>query len=326
MNNQKINIGILGCANIAKQSMIPAINNLKEYFILIGIAGRNHDKVDECAKENNTRAFYSYDQLIGHEELDAVYIPLPNALHAEWIEKALKQGLHVLVEKSMACSFDEVNQLNHQAEKSNLVLIENFQFRFHPQLQIIKNLLSNDAIGDLRCLRSSFGFPPFPDINNIRYNKELGGGALFDAGAYPVKISQIFLGHDIQVKAASLKVDNNIGVDIWGGGFLQQKESPLFAEIAFGFDQYYQCNVELWGSKGKISASRIFTSPKDFRPEIILENSNGKEIIKVDEACHFTNMLMHFYILITTKKQVKDEYIQNVNQARLLEEFLNLAQ
>jgi dTDP-3,4-didehydro-2,6-dideoxy-alpha-D-glucose 3-reductase len=321
MGETIISIGVLGCSNIALRSIIPAINELEDKFILTSIASRSKENAVKYAKELKITPYYSYKDLIEKADINAVYIPLPNSLHAEWIEKALKKRLHVLVEKSLACSLAEVKKLNRLAQKSNLALIENFQFRFHPQIKIIQDLLKNSAIGELRCIRSSFGFPPFKNKDNIRYKKELGGGALLDAGAYPIKISQIFMGKDIHIKASSLMIDKNIGVDIWGGAFIKQKNGPTFSEISFGFDNFYQCNIELWGNKGKISTNRIFTSPVGYNPKILLENNQGSKIIEVEESNHFVNMLVYFYKNIFTQELREEEYDQNFNQARLIEEF-----
>jgi dTDP-3,4-didehydro-2,6-dideoxy-alpha-D-glucose 3-reductase len=315
-----INIGVLGFATVAKRSIIPAIIDLKEHFTLKGVASRTEDAAKACAVQFNTEPYVGYDVLLNSGQLDAVYIPLPNAMHAEWIEKALHRNIHVLVEKSLACSYEEVRHLNQMAEGKQLVLVENFQFRFHRQLSKIKELANDGTIGELRCVRSSFGFPPFSDTENIRYKQELGGGALLDAGAYPVKIAQMFLGNQIEVKASSLSVDPSCNVDIWGGAYLQQRHGPLFAELAFGFDHYYQCNLELWGSKGKLTANRIFTSPPGFSPEILLETADGREVIIVETDNHFQNMLMHVYRLITTGNDLEEEYEQNIVQARLLKE------
>jgi len=321
MKEKKINIGVLGCADIALRSVLPAIIGLPDLFDLKGIASRDKNKADNCAQKFQTNPFYSYDNLIENENIDAIYIPLPNALHAVYIEKALNRGIHILVEKSLGCSLNEVQVLNRLAKKNNCVLIENFQFRFHPQMKVIIDLLQIGTIGELRSMRSSFGFPPFANKDNIRYNKSLGGGALLDAGAYPIKISQIFLGYDLEVKGASLKMDDKSEVDIWGGGFLKQKEGQLFSEIAFGFDHFYQCNLELWGSKGKLTTNRIFTAPANHEVEIILENNKGKEIIKVLAANHFKNMLNYFGKAIRSGRVHESEYFQNINQARLIEEF-----
>ena len=316
-----INIGILGCANIAQKYIIPSLLDLHDYFSIMGVASRSEAKANQFSNEFKIDTFTGYETLIENEQLDAVYIPLPNSLHAEWIEKAFEKGLHILVEKSLATSYDDVQRLNRMAAEKNLVLVENFQFRFHRQLSIIKNLLNEGEIGELRSVRSSFGFPPFYDKDNIRYKKELGGGALLDAGAYPMKISQIFLGNDLEVVASNLWFDDTKGVDIWGGAYIKQKKGNLFSEIAFGFDNYYQCNLELWGSKGKITANRIFTSTPGYQPEIILDTKDGKENITVEPDNHFINMLLHFHQLIQKRENLEDEYVQNINQGRLIQEL-----
>ena len=324
--NRKINIGVLGCADIAERSVIPAIIELEDQFNLVGVASRSEEKAKIFAQKFNTTPYSTYSEMIENGCLDAVYIPLPNSLHFEWVKTSLNKGLHVLVEKSLASSFEEVSELVEIARSKNLALVENFQFRFHSQLQTIKNLLEEKIIGDLRCVRSSFGFPPFSSPENIRYQRQLKGGALYDAGAYPLKISQIFLGNNISVLASTLNYDKAIGVDIWGGAFIKQNDGSLFSEIAFGFDHYYQCNIELWGSKGKLVANRIFTAPMNYHPELIIENENGKQILQLPCDHHFKNMLVHFFRLINEGDGLEAEYDQNCLQAKLLNEVISQSQ
>jgi len=318
---RKLNIGVLSCANIAKKFILPTLDEMKE-FNLLGIASRTKEKADAFAKEFNTKAFYSYESLLEEKALDAVYIPLPNSMHYTWVKKSLEKGLHVLVEKSMACNVEEVEELNVIAKEKNLVLIENFQFRFHAQLQYIKELVNNGEIGELRNIRASFGFPPFPDGDkNIRYKKELGGGALLDAAAYPLKISQLFLGDNLFIDSATLVTPKDKEVDIWGCATLKQREGNLSSQIAFGFDHYYQNSIELWGSKGKISANRIFTAAPNFEPSIEVETNEKRECINLEADHHFKNMLTYFYKSIIDKSSCDDEYKYNINQARLLHEL-----
>ena len=317
------NIGVIGCANIAARHIIPSILELSELFNLIGVASRNKDKARCYAEKFDILPYTGYEALIEDRTIDAVYIPLPNSLHAEWIEKALSHNLHILVEKSLACNVQDVERLNKIAQDKGLALVENFQFRFHNQLAFIQKLVEEGTIGELRCMRSSFGFPPFPDKKNIRYKKNLAGGALLDVGAYPVKISQIFLGYDLKVAAASLHVDKKLDVDIWGGAYLKQQHGDLFSEIAFGFDNSYQCNLELWGNKGTISTERIFTAPQDYTPDIIVDTESNRKVISLESDHHFQNMLNHFHSLIVTKVGLEQEYRQNIHQARLLEELRN---
>lgn len=322
--SKQIKIGVVGCADIAQKALLPTLKTLKE-FTVAGVASRTAAKADSFAKQFDTKAYYSYDELLNPTLVDAVYIPLPNSLHYSWVKTALVRGIHVLAEKSLACSLKEVKELNDLAKEQKLALVENFQFRFHKQLKVIKELLSEGKIGNLRCVRSSFGFPPFEDKENIRYQPNLGGGALLDAGAYPIKIAQEFLGENIKVNAAKLSFDHNKKIDIWGGGFIAQNTEDLFAEIAFGFDNFYQCNLELWGSKGKIYTNRIFTAPPGYKAEILVETGTSKETLIIEPDNHFHNMLLYFHQLIVKPELALLEYQQNITQARLIEEFGLLA-
>jgi NDP-hexose-3-ketoreductase len=314
-----VKIGVLGCADIAQRFILPALNQ-SNLFKLVGVSSRSKSKADFFSKAFNTKPFYSYESLI-EEDLDAIYIPLPNSMHYEWIKRALDKDLNVLVEKSMTCNLEESKELNQLAKNKNLILLENFQFRFHSQLKFIQNQINEDRIGEIKLLRSSFGFPPFKDKNNIRYQKALGGGALLDAGAYTIKIAQIFLGQDLYVDSANLIKPNNQEVDISGSGFMKQINGNITAQIAFGFDHFYQNTLEIWGSKGKLTANRIFTAGPGVKAKIILENQETVENIKAFEDNHFLNMLDYFSDLINTGNVNCDEYIWNVNQARLIQEF-----
>ena len=158
-----IRLGIIGCAEIAKKSIIPALKNLEDKFQIVGIGSRSKKKSLIFQSEFGIKPYDSYQSLIDDGNLDAVYIPLPNSLHYEWIKKALNNNIHVLVEKSMCCTYQEVKIVNEIARRNDLVLMENFQFRFHNQMTVIKKIVDNREIGDLRCIRSSFGFPPFND-------------------------------------------------------------------------------------------------------------------------------------------------------------------
>jgi predicted dehydrogenase len=318
-----LKIGILGFANIAKKAIIPAVIE-SSYFELYGIATSNEEKKRYIVSQYSCKAYDSYKNLIEDSLIDAVYIPLPNALHFEWAKKAIKQKKHLLVEKSLACNYKEVIELNELAKKENLAIIENFQFRKHSQLQRIKSIIKNKEIGEIRSIRSSFGFPPFPDKNNIRYIKSLGGGALLDAGAYPIKVAQELLGHELKVTSALLNYEDT-EVDIWGAGMVQDVNSSKFVQFSFGFDHHYQCSLEVWGSKAKLFTNRIFTAPPGYKPVLTIENKEGKNTVTIPAENHFMNMLEYFYKCTIDENLRIEEYKANNNQARLLEEFYNIA-
>lgn len=327
MISNKIHIGVIGSAGIAERSVIPAIQSLPEYFRIKGVASRSSEKAQKTGKKFGIQGVETYEELLAMDDLDAVYIPLPTGLHAEWIRKALWKGLHVLSEKSMVRSVQEAEELTHLAKTRDLVLMENFQFRFHRQMAIIQNMIKKGEMGTIRSIRVSFGFPPFSDQKNIRYSRELGGGALLDAGVYPIKVSQILMGDDIDVVAATLETDEELGVDLAGSGLISDRKSKLTSHIAFGFDHFYQCGIDLWGSKGRLYTNRLFTAGKNIHPVLHLETAEKKRDIIVEKDDHFKNMLIHFHGLITngSRDQIDLEYNQNVRQAKLIGQFRKLS-
>ena len=313
-----LRIGILGTADIAQRMLIPAIRSLPQRFSLVGIATRKLD-IDDRKKIVATELVEGYESLLD-TGLDAIYIPLPNALHYRWIKKSLEQNIHVLVEKSMACSYQEVLELNNLAKSKNLILIENFQFQFHSQWLFIKNFVNEGGIGTVRSVQSSFGFPPFKQKNNIRYSRALGGGALLDAGAYPIKIAQLLLGAELAVKGSNITHSTELEVDIAGSAFLVCEQTDISVFLSWGFDNFYQNKIIVWGSEGILTASRIFTAGPGIKARVKIETNDGTDT-KIFEDNHFINMLNNFHSLIDSGSNSNLDYDANINQAKLLEEI-----
>ncbi len=292
MKTRKIKIGVMGCANIALRSVIPAIKAMPE-FELIAVSSRNINKARHFSDIFDCEGVEGYDNLLENVNIDAIYLPLPTGIHEEWVIKSLNAGKHLLVEKSVAEDLKSAERMINLANRSNLLLMENLMFQYHSQHSFVKDLINQDMIGDIRLFRSSFGFPPL-DSGNIRYIKELGGGALLDAGCYPLKASQMFLDESLSVKASHLFIDKVKGVNVYGSAYLSNSKGSI-AEIAFGFDNFYQCNYVIWGSKGKISVERAFTPTPDMKPKIILEKDGNKEEYFMDKDNHFINSLKEFH-------------------------------
>lgn len=317
--SDKIKIGILGNADIARRMVIPALIET-DLFELAGIASQSCSSQILINDYPKIPHFTNYDSLV-ESGLDAIYIPLPNSLHYKWIKESLENGIHVLAEKPMSCTLHQAREINHLARANKLVLLENFQFRFHSQLTFIKQKIDEGVIGEIRNVRAAFGVPPFSNKENIRYNKKLGGGALLDIGVYPLRVSQIFLGSKIYVDSAVLSKTDGYEVDIWGSAFLKQSDGRVTSQIAFGFDHFYQNSLELWGSLGQISADRIFTAGPGVQPRINIRANNISENLTLAQDNHFVNMLRHFFLLIQNLEGREIEYEQNVNQARLVDEL-----
>ena len=313
---KKLRVGILGCANIATRSLIPSFA-AHPRFVVDAIASRDPAKSGSVASQYGCRAM-DYETLVTDPDIDLVYVPLPTGLHVEWVAKCLHAGKHVLCEKSLAGTLQEVEALVAIARQKGLLLVENFQFRFHSQHKAIQAILASGELGEIRCFRSSFGFPPFQDPNNIRYSKALGGGALLDAGAYTLKSISVVLGEGYRVKAATRWQPADSEVDLGGGVYLEN-DAGVTVEVAFGFDHFYQCNYEIWGSRGHLIAKRAFTAPPGFAPEVVLHTAAGVEPMKLLPDDHFANMLTHCAISVETQS-FEAEYRDCLTQSDLIQQ------
>jgi len=322
MKNKKLNIGIIGCADIAKRHVIPAIIK-SPYFNLHSVGTENLKKHISFFNSNRIKYVEGYAQIINNSLIDIVYIPLPNKLHYKWAKRTLLSNKHVIVEKPLATNLKNVQDLNDIAEKNNLALLENFQFRFHSQTQFLLDSIQNKIIGELKFIRSDFCFPFPKNHTNIRYNKALDGGAFFDTGVYPLKISQLFLGSNISISHVKFFYDKKYEVDIAGMATLEKESSNIFSQISFGFGRFYQNSIELYGSKGKMISKRIFTSPPGKEAKIFMETDKGLEIKIIKQQNHFINMLYYFNLMLKDKVLRKKEYKNNFNQSRLIND-LNL--
>jgi len=317
-----IRIGVMGCASIAQRSVLPAIQSLPE-FNLVGVTSRTPEKGAEFALQFGCEYIGGYQDLIERPDITAIYMPLPTGLHAEWAAKALTAGKHLLIEKSLALTLAEAEDLVQLARRQRLVMMENYMFEYHAQQAAVRTLMQ-DMLGEIRLFRATFCFPPLP-ANNFRYNKTLGGGALLDAGGYPLKACQMFMGHELQVLSSCLN-SNEDGVDIWGGAMLKTTAGPhrIPLQIAFGFDQYYQCGIEVLGQRGRLTTNRTFTAGMNFVPSAFIETSEGKQDIPLPADNHFVRILQQFHRLVCNggSDSVCDEILC---QARLQNQVRQLA-
>lgn len=312
----KLKVGILGCADIAKRSTIPAIKKIVE-LELVAVASRTKEKATEFAKLFACEGVVGYENLLHRSDIDLLYIPLPTGLHEEWVCKALNAGKHVFVEKSLAIDFNSAKRMVDLAKEKNLLIMENFMFLYHNQHQFVQQLIIDGEIGEVRSFRSSFGFPPLTK-DNFRYNKSLGGGALLDAASYTLRVSQLYLSKGIKVKAATLnQLDDE--VDIYGGAYLEDSNGS-FAQIAFGFDNFYQCNYEVWGSKGKVVVHKAFTPNINQEPLVTLSVENEEFNYELDSDNQFVNIL-HEVLRCINDNDKEDKYEEVLNQAKLIDEL-----
>ena len=174
--------GVLGTANIARGCTIPGMK-MAENCELYAIAGRNEAKVQSYKDEFGfEKAYVGYDKLLEDPDVQAVYIPLPNNLHKEWVIKALKAGKHVLCEKPLALNAEDAKEMFAVAKENNVILMEAYAYLHSPYIQSLKDDIKSGVIGDVEFVDTAFFTQYY--VEDIRMYKELGGGAIYDLGCY----------------------------------------------------------------------------------------------------------------------------------------------
>ncbi len=208
-----INWGVLGASNFAKNQMAPAIHAAKGARLAALATGSAEKAAEFQAFSPDLRIHDSYDALLADPQIDAVYIPLPNHLHVEWVEKALNAGKHVLCEKPIAMSADQIDALIALRDHTGLLAAEAFMIVHHPQWQRAKALLAEGAIGRLMLVDGVFSYNNRTDPGNIRNKPETGGGSLPDIGVYTIGSARFVTGEEPVNLDASIRREN--GVDVF---------------------------------------------------------------------------------------------------------------
>jgi len=323
MEHKRIRVGIMGAAKIARRSVVPALLQLSDHFELVAAASRDAAKARQFADEFNCQPITGYAALLARKDIDAIYVPLPTGLHAEWVGKAIKAGKHVYVEKSFASTANETEALVNAARSRSVAVMEGYMFLYHRQQAVVDDWVQQGLIGELRHFHGSFGFPPLA-ADDFRYDEATGGGALMDAAGYPLRAAFHLLGNDLTVQGASLRRCPRTGTSLWGSAFLAHA-SGLGASIAFGFDNHYQCRYELWGSKGKLVAERAYTPGPAFAPRLTLETADDRRDVAVEPDNHFVGAWLAFAQAISAPARRAAHYRQTLVQSRALQAIRGLA-
>ena len=249
-----LRIGILGCANIAKQFTRDVRQSQK--VSVDAVASRNADTAAAYAATNGiARHHGSYEALLADPAIDAIYIPLPNSLHAEWAVKAAAQGKHILCEKPLALGLSEAQAMFAAARQHGVMLLEAYPWWFQPQTRDLLTLLHDGTVGDVRSVQASFGFNLANPANNIRMNPDLGGGALLDAGSYPLSMIRLVMG----CAPTRVMADANwsaTGVDI-SLMATQHYADGRRAQMTCAMDAATHRHATIMGSKGTVETEYL---------------------------------------------------------------------
>lgn len=289
----KIRWGLLSTARI-NQALIPAIRKSKQGE-LAAVASRGLERAREYAHDwDIPHAYGSYQDLLDSGEVDAVYIGLPNHLHAEWTVKALQGGLHVLCEKPFAISLQEVDSVIAASQESGAVAAEGFMYRHHPQPKLVKEWIRRGNLGELLAIQGSFTFrmgdeERRPETLNVRLVPEYGGGSLWDVGIYPMSYTQYLLDGPPEWVAGSM-ITGLTGIDeVFAGqmGYSTSAGSEVLAQISSSFKSPYHTHMSIFGTEGQLLISNPFHDMDKAGSVVFRNNEGSRETIPVPQKSHY---------------------------------------
>ncbi len=256
----KLRWGVLGAANIALKKVIPGIQR-SELNVVAAIASRDADKAATAASGLGiARSYGSYEALLADPAIDVIYNPLPNHLHVPWSIRALEAGKHVLCEKPLGLSSDEIRQLIDARNRTGLKVGEAFMVRLHPQWLRVKELVGGGTLGTLRLIQAWFSYDN-RNPQNVRNIAEYGGGGLMDIGCYPIFISRFLFGGEPQRISGSVEYDPVFKTDRLSSGVL---EFPTGQCVFSCSTQLVPAQrVVVFCERGRIEVEIPFNAPPD---------------------------------------------------------------
>lgn len=279
---KKNTFSLLGLGNHAQKAIIPALN-----------ASKNADLVLFGSQRSYIKDTIAYENAATSSEVDAVYICLPNTLHATWCIKALQAGKNVICEKPIACSVQEAEEIIKNQKSTNKKLLEAFMYRYHPQHNIVKKLLREETIGKPKLFEAHFHYF-LDDFDNIRMKKDLGGGSIFDVGCYLIDACLFLFDDKIKKIRGNWLVNQKSLVDEFANAVVEF-ESGMIANLTCGSRMSRQSSYAIFGETGKITVRDAFKIPKNKKGLILLEtNQNRKQEIFSEAADHYQLMIDDF--------------------------------
>ncbi len=258
----KVRWGLLSTANINRR-LIPAIR-ASQRGELVAVASRSAEKAAAYAAEwEIPQVFGGYDAMLESGEVDAVYISLPNHLHAEWSIRAMEAGVHVLCEKPFAITVPEVDAMIAASRRTGCTLAEAFMYRHHPQTKIAGEWVRAGRLGEISVVRGVFNFDLGGDRKNVRMIPEFGGGSLWDVGCYPMSIAQFLMGGPPE-RVSGMQWRGPSDIDETFVGQMQYSGGRI-AQFTCSFRTPFFSQAEVIGTQGRLLITRPFIGMDDGR-------------------------------------------------------------
>ena len=314
---KKIRWGILSTAKIGRENVIPALQ-AGNHCEVVAIASRNKELAAATAADLNIpQAFGSYEELLASNLVDAIYIPLPNHLHVEWSIKTLQAGKHVLCEKPIGLTVAEAEHLLITAKQyPKLKIMEAFMYRFHPQWQLAKKMVSEKKIGELKTIHSFFSYYN-SDPHNIRNQKDIGGGAMMDIGCYCISLARFLFDEEPVKVSAKVEYDPVFKTDHTTSGILEFSKGTSTFTCSTQLMPYQRVNI--MGTEGRIEIDIPFNAPAKGPTKMLLFSKTGVEESIFNNINQYTIEGDRFALAILNDEPVLTPLEDAINNMKVME-------
>ena len=322
MVTRPLRVGILGAARIAPMALVRPARAVPEVEI-VAVAARERPRAEAFARKHGIpRTCASYDEVIRDADLDAVYNPLPNSLHCEWTIRALEAGKHVLCEKPLASNADEAARMAETAEKTGLVLMEAFHWRYHPLAARMQEIVASGELGRIEHVEASMCIPLILP-GDIRYRLDLAGGALMDAGCYAVSGVRFLAGAEPEVVRAEARLSSP-GVDRWMRAELRFPDGRTGRVTASLFSTaLLRMQARVRGDRGELYVLNPF-APQFFH-RLKVRTPAGSRVERVRSEPTYTHQLRAFVRAVRGEAPIATDGRHGVANMRVIDAIYRAA-
>lgn len=319
MGQGPVRWGILGTASITRRRFLPALAK-SEKSRAVAIGSRELARAQEFAREFDIpRPYGSYQEVLDDPEIECIYIPLPNHMHAEWTMRAADAGKHVLCEKPMAVDAVEATEMVAHCARRRVILMEGFMYRLNPRTKMIREVIDSGLIGDVRAVVAQFAFN-IGSRANSRLIPGKGAGSLMDVGCYCINFCRFAMDAEPEWVMAHQRLDDEVGCDMTTSALLGFSGGRT-ALVNCSFETAFRSSIDVAGAAGVLRAERFFTPPETGRIGFVVETHDGQvRTFETDAVNQFLVETDHFADCVRGRTSVfLDPAADAVGNARAIE-------
>ncbi len=322
MGGNVLRVGVLGASDIAVNTVIPALRKSKKVRVS-ALASRDVHRAKQKAGELEIEhSFGSYEELLDSNSVDTVYVSVPNSVHAEWTLKALTKGKHVMCEKPLAMTSEEVIRMIRLSRGKSLVLMEAFMYRFHPRNEAVFRMIHEGKIGAVRAVESAFSYV-LDNENSYLMSRELGGGALYDVGCYCVNVSRTVTGMEPVEVFGTMNMSKTM-VDMTYAGVIRFQNGVL-SSFHVSMNEEPRFYYRVIGEKGLIDVPWAFVSFGK-QTHIVLQRNEKQEMIEFKRTNEYRLEFEHFADVVFEKAHLRYDTEDALKNTYVIEALMKSAQ